>query len=85
LVVESENGAQPGQFLPDLQAHSRAMGQKAGEKWTAAPHLQPTIPKPDRLLGVRRARLSRLDIQGIALRQAVGFKSLQNQLGILLK
>ena len=28
------------------------MGQKAGEKWTAAAKLQPTFPKPDRLLGV---------------------------------
>ena len=27
------------------------MGQKAGEKWTAAAKLQPTFPKPDRLLG----------------------------------
>ncbi len=26
------------------------MGQKDGEKWTAAVDLQPTIPKPDRLL-----------------------------------
>ena len=37
--------------LPDLQAHSRAMGQKAGEKWIAAVDLQPTTPKSDRLLG----------------------------------
>jgi ABC-type sulfate/molybdate transport systems ATPase subunit len=51
LVVESENGAQLGRFLPDLQAHSPAMGQKTGKKWTAATHLQPTIPKPDRLPG----------------------------------
>ncbi len=48
--VESENRPQRGQFLPDLQAHSPAMGQKAGEKWTAAVDLQPTIPKPERLL-----------------------------------
>ncbi|HQT06518.1 MAG TPA: hypothetical protein PK060_04850 [Polaromonas sp.] len=27
------------------------MGQKDGEKWTAAVDLQPTIPKSDRLLG----------------------------------
>ena len=27
------------------------MGQKSGEKWTAAAKLQPTFPKPDRLLG----------------------------------
>ncbi len=26
------------------------MGQKAGEKWTAAAKLQPTFPKSDRLL-----------------------------------
>ncbi|MEY4563668.1 MAG: hypothetical protein RLZZ618_2945, partial [Pseudomonadota bacterium] len=32
--VESENWPQRGQFLPDLQAHSPAMGQKDGEKWT---------------------------------------------------
>ncbi|MDO8776349.1 MAG: hypothetical protein Q7K57_48090, partial [Burkholderiaceae bacterium] len=49
--VESENRPQRGQFLPDLQAHSPAMGQKDGEKWTAAVDLQPTIPKSDWLLG----------------------------------
>ena len=27
------------------------MGQKDGEKWTAAIDSQPTLPKPDRLLG----------------------------------
>ena len=27
------------------------MGQEVGEKWTAAAKLQPTFPKPDRLLG----------------------------------
>ena len=51
--VESENRPQRGQFLPDLQAHSTAMGQKDGKKWTAAVDLQPTISKPDRLLGLR--------------------------------
>ena len=50
--VESENRPQRGQFLPDLQTHSHAMGQKDGEKWTAAADLQPTIPKSDRLLDV---------------------------------
>lgn len=49
--VESENRPQQGQFLPDLRAHSPAMGQKDGEKWTAAVDLQPTTPKPDRLPG----------------------------------
>ena len=48
--VESENRPQRGQFLPNLQPHSRAMGQKGGEKWTAAVDLQPTISKSDRLL-----------------------------------
>ena len=36
--------------MPNLQTHSRAMGQKGGEKWTAAVDLQPTISKSDRLL-----------------------------------
>ena len=48
--VESENRPQRGQFLPDLQSHSMAMGQKDGEKWTAAANLQPTISKSDSLL-----------------------------------
>jgi len=30
------------------------MGQKDGEKWTAAVDSQPTLPKPDRLLGLVR-------------------------------
>ena len=34
-----------------MQAHSRAMGQEDGEKWTAAAHLQPAISKSDSLLG----------------------------------
>jgi transposase len=50
--VESENQPQRNQFLPDLQAHSSAMGQKDGEKWGAAADLQPTTPKSDRLLGL---------------------------------
>ena len=51
LGIDSEKEPQRGQFLPDLQAHSPAMGQKAGEKWTAAALLQPMLPKSDRLLG----------------------------------
>ena len=52
--------------------HSPAIGQKDGEKWTAAVDLQPTIPKSDRLLehpetgdvvqgsgGVRKVRWAR--------------------------
>ncbi len=45
MGVESENRPQRGQFLPDLQAHSPAMGQKYGEKWTAAVDLQPALPQ----------------------------------------
>ena len=48
--LSSENRPQRGQFLPDLQAHSPALGQEDGEKWTVAVDLQPTIPKSDRLL-----------------------------------
>ena len=51
LDVDSENRPQRGQFLPGSQAHSTAMGQETGEKWTAAADLQPTFPKSDRLLG----------------------------------
>ncbi len=52
-VAESENRPQRGQFLPDLQAHSPAMGQKSGGKWIAAVDFQPPIPEPDRLLITR--------------------------------
>ena len=55
--VESENWPQRGQFLPDLQAHSPAMGQKDGEKWTAAADLQPTYPKSDRLLDIAKGNI----------------------------
>jgi len=47
--VESENRPQRGQFLPNLPPHSPAMGQKDGEKWTAAGGLQPTTLLPPRL------------------------------------
>ena len=49
--VDSENRPLRRQFLPDLQAHSSAMGQKDGEKWTAAVDSQPTLHKSDRLPG----------------------------------
>jgi len=66
LGIDSEKGPQRGQFLPDLQAHSPAMGQKAGEKWTAAALLQPMIPKSDRLLATQAAprALAALDRAG---------------------
>ena len=60
--VDSENRPQRGQFLPDLQAHSPAMGQKDGvleerrsQKWTAAVDSQPTFHKFDRLLEFRNS------------------------------
>ncbi|MGD9550591.1 MAG: biotin--[acetyl-CoA-carboxylase] ligase [Burkholderiaceae bacterium] len=53
LGVESENAPRRGQFLPDSQPHSGAMGQEDGKKWAAAAHSQPTIPKSDRLLGLK--------------------------------
>ena len=37
--------------MPDLQAHSPAMGQEDGKKWTAAVDSQPTFHKSDRLPG----------------------------------
>ncbi|MBC7215719.1 MAG: hypothetical protein H5U28_11025 [Burkholderiaceae bacterium] len=51
MGVDSENAPQRGQFLPDSQPHSGAMGQEDGKKWAAAAHSQPAIPKSDRLLG----------------------------------
>ena len=48
--VDSEKWPRRGQFLLDLPAHSPAMGQKDGEKWTAAAASQPKLPKSDRLL-----------------------------------
>ncbi|MGE4376087.1 MAG: hypothetical protein AB7E10_01790 [Burkholderiaceae bacterium] len=51
MGVDSENAPRRGQFLPDSQPHSGAMGQEDGKKWAAAAHSQPTIPKSDRLLG----------------------------------
>jgi hypothetical protein len=48
-----------------------AMGQKAGEKRTAAAELQPTLPKPDRLLDVRlHAFAERQDCRGRYARDA---------------
>ena len=61
--VESENRPQRGQFLPDLQPHSPAMGQKDGEKWTAAVDLQPTISKSDSLLGQPSPQAPRAPLQ----------------------
>ena len=42
------------------------MGQKAGEKWTAAAKLQPTIPKSDRLLVTIRRGAIRAGMTGPA-------------------
>ena len=46
LDAKGEKVPQRGQFLPGLQPHSLPMGQKAGEKWTAAALLQPALQSP---------------------------------------
>ena len=45
--------------MPDWQPHNTAMGQKDGEKWTAAAALQPTNSKSDRLLEVQITQVQR--------------------------
>ena len=52
--VEAKFGPSEDSFCRVCRPIAVAMGQKAGEKWTAAAKLQPTIPKPDRLLGFHR-------------------------------
>ncbi|MGH8832599.1 MAG: FAD-dependent protein [Polaromonas sp.] len=68
--VESENRPQRGQFLPDLQSHSPAMGQEDGEKWTAAADLQPTHPESDRLLNHAEDALPALIAQTLGITAA---------------
>ena len=46
LDAKGEKVPQRGQFLQGLQPHSLPMGQKAGEKWTAAALLQPALQSP---------------------------------------
>ena len=58
--VEAEYGPSEDSFCRVRRPIAAAMGQEAGEKWTAAAKLQPTIPKPDRLLGTE-SRASRAD------------------------
>ncbi|WP_275848267.1 hypothetical protein [Extensimonas sp. H3M7-6] len=71
LGVDSENAPQRGQFLPDSQPHSGAMGQEDGKKWAAAAHSQPTIPKSDRLLKIANALLAEEMDEGRAIRIAI--------------
>ena len=52
FVVDSEHRPHPDRVLPDSPPHGCSMGQEAGEKGSAAVDLQPTIPKPDRLLNL---------------------------------
>ena len=60
--VEARIGPSEDSFSRILRLIAEAMGQEAGEKWTAAVNLQPTLPKPDRrpgacnLRGQRRLR-----------------------------
>ena len=58
--VEAKFGPREDSFRRICSPIAIAMGQKAGvlgerrsQKWTAAAKLQPTFPKPDRLLGLR--------------------------------
>ena len=68
--VDSENRPQRGQFSPDLQPHSPAMGQKDGGKWTAAVDLEPTFPKSDRLLRYQAIQVGH-DAQASSLENAL--------------
>ena len=49
--VEAKGGPSEDSFCRIRRLIAEAMGQEAGEKWTAAVNLQPTLPKPDRFLG----------------------------------
>jgi hypothetical protein len=53
LGCRSEKSVERGQILPDLQRQYRDIDQKAGEIGAAQVILQPTIPKPDRLLEIQ--------------------------------
>ena len=59
--VEAKIGPSEDSFCQVRRLIAIAMGQEADEKWTAAVNLQPTLPKPDRLLdtAVGRARAGR--------------------------
>ena len=48
--VEAKIGPGEDRFCQVRRLIAEAMGQEAGEKWTAAVNLQPTLPKSDRLL-----------------------------------
>ena len=78
--VDSENRPQRGQFLPDLQPQSPAMGQRAGEKWTAAVDSQPTLPKPDRLLDTTTGPM--LDVTE-TIRRALSSAGMPTKAGIV--
>ena len=53
--VEAKIGPSEDSFCQGRRLIAIAMGQEADEKWTAAVNLQPTLPKPDRLLGAKRS------------------------------
>ena len=48
--VEAKIGPSEDSFCQVRRLLAIDIGQEAGEKWTAAVNLQPTLPKPDRLL-----------------------------------
>ena len=59
--VDSENRPQRAQFAPGSPPHSPAMGPEDGAEWAAADDLQPTLPKPGRLLASVQIRHRELD------------------------
>ena len=54
--VEAKIGPSEDSFCQVRRLIAEAMGQEAGEKWTAAVNLQPTLPKSDRLLEIMVGR-----------------------------
>ncbi len=65
--VEAKFGPSEDSFCRICRPIALAMGQKAGEKWTAAVKLQPTFPKSDRLLGenVSRGAVGAFGCEGV--------------------
>jgi hypothetical protein len=50
LSLASENAPQRDQFWPDARPQGGTPGHEDGQRWVAAAHAQPTMPRSDRLL-----------------------------------
>ena len=70
--VEAKFGPNEDSFRRICSPIAVAMGQKTGEKWTAAAKLQPTFPKPDRLLVAQVPLVEQTGTQGVALLRVAG-------------